>query len=27
VDFIFFCPVCRRREFSQRVKKNHPYRV
>jgi len=27
VDFIFFCPVCRRREFSQRVKKNYPYRV
>jgi hypothetical protein len=27
VDFIFFCPVCRRRDFSQRIKKNHPYRV
>jgi len=26
-EFLFLCPVCRRRTFSQRVKKNHPYRL
>ena len=27
LEFLFYCPLCRRRTYSQRIKKNHPYRV
>jgi heterodisulfide reductase subunit C len=27
VEFLFFCPVCRRRAFSRKVGRNHPSRL